>query len=181
MKLICSILILAGVLDAFAMELREKALIPQLMNMALWNKDSSECSPPYKQEMSAILDTFTKADDDCENALEAKLKELNEGAAPTLKKLSGSVATVCAISGECTESGEVVDNLDCFLKKAQEGYQTLLSVSTEATTHRTQLLGDIENAKGIKNVCKAKAWNQFFDAYNAAQDKFNDCVNGNTL
>ncbi|XP_055858634.1 uncharacterized protein LOC129921036 [Episyrphus balteatus] len=182
MKIICSILILAGVfalIDAFAMQLREEPQTPRLQEL-MRDRASPVCSQAYLQELSAILDTYNAATDECDNALQARLNELDEGATATLKELSASVATVCALSGECTESGPAVDNLGCFATKGQESSKTLSSVSIEASTARTQLQMDIANAKDIENVCNSKAWHQMSAARDAAQNKFNDCVNGIT-
>ncbi|XP_055838919.1 uncharacterized protein LOC129906948 [Episyrphus balteatus] len=171
MKLICSILILAGVLDAFAM---------QMPKMELWNRASSACRQSYDREKNAILNKFNAANKDCDNALQARLKKLNEGAAATLKELRTSVATVCAISGKCTESGPAADNLNCFKTKGHERGNTLKLLLTEASTARAQLQKDIANAKGIEAVCKEKADIQENEAADAALNKFYDCVNGKT-
>ena len=53
-------------------------------------------------------------------------------------------------------------------------------LSNEASIVRIQLQRDIGNAQGIEAVCNGTAWNQYKEGEAAAQNKFNDCVNGQT-
>ena len=102
------------------MELRVRPQMPRLEDLIskeILDRASPECSQRFIQEMTALLNNYNKATDDCENSLQASLKELDKGAAAKLKELSTRVATVCAISTECTESGPTVDNLSCFETK----------------------------------------------------------------
>ncbi|XP_055836554.1 protein TsetseEP-like [Episyrphus balteatus] len=184
MKLICSILILAGVFalnDASEIQMRiarDMSTIQDLMRVD--NKAQTACSTSYLAALTEIMNVFNTAEAGCSDAAENKIKELNDAAVAKLTQFSEKVSGECDSLKTCTEEEVASDGLNCYATKGLDSSKTLSSISTEAASAQIQLNSDIDNVRGIEKVCSQNAYAKYLADSEAAEAEFEACRQGKT-
>ncbi|XP_055920225.1 uncharacterized protein LOC129951892 [Eupeodes corollae] len=187
MKFLCSILILAGFFalnDAsltYEEEMRivnDQLLLEELKLMTENRGATSiECSQTLLTKLTDILATYNNELNFCNQTKEDTIADLNKIAKKLVKSYGKTMESSCSALSTCGSLSTPTESFACFEEQGSDEAKTLTSVSNDASTKKSELEKDIENAVSTEDVCKTLAYALYSDQSTEANAEFTRCVN----
>ncbi|KAH8277753.1 hypothetical protein KR018_004867 [Drosophila ironensis] len=185
MKFLCSALILASVLAAYAKPNVQAQLQNSLNNYLVNARDfntidsvdvTSQCFSLYLPMLNEVAAAFSSSYQDCISTANAQIANLTAQAAQQQKVYQTEVSTLCGAFSSCDQDNDTASFFSCYASAAEGDVSVIYDIATNAASSASTLSMGIKAIQDTEYQCTNTTEANYVRDTAATYDLLDSCL-----